>query len=165
MKRMGLSLLSAPSASLRRTIFGLNTMNAAIEAKAKAARERLDVHTREIVEWHFNPATGCPFWLTKASEWGIDVRKEVTKFDDLKKLPHFEDDWLRGGPVRRWLPKGLEGRPMYVFETGGSTGVPKSRLQVEDFRIDYETFSRTLSDKSLPKGSDWMMLGHAGPGR
>jgi len=67
-------------------------MNAAIEAKAKAARERLDVHTREIVEWHFNPATGCPFWLNKAKEWGIDVRKEVQRFDDLKKLNEEQKD-------------------------------------------------------------------------
>jgi phenylacetate-coenzyme A ligase PaaK-like adenylate-forming protein len=140
-------------------------MNAPIESKAKQAREQLDAHVREIVEWHFNPATGCPFWLEKARSWNFDPRKEVQKFDDLKKLPHFEDDWLRGGPVRRWLPRGLEGRPLYVFETGGSTGVPKSRLQIDDFRTDYENFSQTLADKSFPKGSDWLMLGPSGPRR
>src|SRR4051812_21819334 len=140
-------------------------MNASIESKSKQAREQLDVHVREIVEWHFNPATGCPFWLEKAKGWNFDPRKEVTKFDDLKKLPHFEDDWLRGGPVRRWLPRGLEGKPLYVFETGGSTGVPKSRLQIEDFRTDYENFSQTLSEKNFPKGSDWLMLGPSGPRR
>lgn len=140
-------------------------MNASLESKARLARETLDTHVREIVQWHFNPETGCPFWLDKQKEWDIDVRKTVQGFADLSKLPHFEDDWLRGGPVRRWLPKGLEGRPIYVFETGGSTGVPKSRLQVDDFRIDYETFSRTLSDKSFPKGADWLMLGPSGPRR
>jgi len=31
-----------------------------------------------------------------------------------------------------------------VFETGGTTGVPKSRVQMEDFRTDYEMFSDTL---------------------
>jgi phenylacetate-coenzyme A ligase PaaK-like adenylate-forming protein len=140
-------------------------MNPAMESKVRQAREQLDAHVREMVEWHFNPATGCSFWLGKAAEWGIDVRKEVRSFDDLKKLPHFEDDWLRGGPVRRWLPKGLEGRPMYVFETGGSTGVPKSRLQIDDWRIDYENFSKTLSDKTFPRGADWLMLGPSGPRR
>src|SRR5690242_21191135 len=54
----------------------------------------------------------------------------------------------RSGPVRRWLPKGLAGKPIYIFETGGSTGVPKSRLQVNDFRTDYEIFSHTLNDRS-----------------
>lgn len=136
-----------------------------IEPKSKAAREALDVHVREIIEWHFNPATGCPFWLNFAKEKNLDPRKQVKGYDDLKIFGHFEDDWLRGGPVRRWLPKGLEGRPMYVFETGGSTGVPKSRLQIDDFRIDYENFSKTLSDKAFPKGSDWLMLGPSGPRR
>jgi hypothetical protein len=62
---------------------------------------------------------------------------------------------LRGGPVRRWLPKGLEGKPIFTFETGGTTGVPKSRLQIDDFRKDYEMFSETLpknSSRRAPTG-------------
>jgi len=140
-------------------------MNQAVEQKVKVARERLDAHVRDIIAWHFSPETGCPFWLNWARKAGLDPRKDVHSFADLKKLGHFEDDWLRGGPVRRWLPKGLEGRPMYVFETGGSTGVPKSRLQIEDFRIDYENYSATLSEKTFPRGSDWLMLGPSGPRR
>ena len=140
-------------------------MNSALEAKARQAREQLDAHVRHIVEWHFNPDTGCAFWLNFAKERGLDPRKQVKGFDELKIFGHFEDDWLRGGPVRRWLPKGLEGKPMYVFETGGSTGVPKSRLQIDDWKIDYETFSKTLSDKTFPKGADWLMLGPSGPRR
>jgi phenylacetate-coenzyme A ligase PaaK-like adenylate-forming protein len=140
-------------------------MNPALESKARQAREQLDVHAREIVEWHFNPDTGCPFWLNFAKQRGLDPRRQVKGFDDLKIFGHFEDDWLRGGPARRWLPKGLEGKPMYVFETGGSTGVPKSRLQIDDWKIDYETFSKTLSDKTFPRGTDWLMLGPSGPRR
>ena len=52
-----------------------------------------------------------------------------------------------------------------VFETGGSTGLPKSRINIDDFRIDYEMFSETLSDESFPPGSDWLMLGPTGPRR
>src|SRR5882724_4627060 len=122
-------------------------MATSLETRARQAAEALDAHVRETIAWHFNPETGCDFWLNKTKEWNIDPRKEVHSFADLKKLPHFEDDWLRGGPVRRWLPRGLAGKPVYVFETGGSTGVPKSRLQVNDFRVDYENFSATLSDK------------------
>ena len=135
------------------------------ESKIKAAKDALDAHVRDIVEWHFNPNTGCPFWLNFAREKNLDPRKQVKSFDDLKIFGHFEDDWLRGGPARRWLPRGLEGKPMYVFETGGSTGVPKSRLQIDDWKIDYETFSKTLSDKTFPKGADWLMLGPSGPRR
>jgi phenylacetate-coenzyme A ligase PaaK-like adenylate-forming protein len=130
-----------------------------------AARSSLDSHVREIIHWHFNPDTGCPFWLDWAKTVSWDPRKEIQGFADLTKFPHFEDDWLRGGPVRRWLPRGLAHKPIYVFETGGSTGVPKSRLQIDDFRTDYELFSKTLSDESFPRGADWLMLGPSGPRR
>ena len=129
------------------------------------AKARLDSHTREIVEWHFNPETGCPFWLDFAVGAGWDPRKEIRCFDDLKKFPPFQDDWLRGGPVRKWAPKGFAGKPMYIFETGGTTGIPKSRLAFEDFRTDYEMFSDTLPERYFPRGSNWLMLGPSGPRR
>jgi len=141
------------------------TVPAAVAAKAKAARDKLDAHTVETVHWHFSEATGCPFWLQQKQELSFDPLKEVKGFDDLRKFPLFEDDWLRGGPVRRWVPQGLEGKPTYVFETGGTTGVPKSRVVIEDHWTDYELFSHTLPDKYFPKGSNWLMLGPSGPRR
>ena len=80
------------------------------------------------MQWHFNPATGCPFWLEKAKQLKFDPLKDVNGFDDLKKFGRFEDEWLRGGPVRRWVPKAFADKPIYVFETGGTTGIPKSRI-------------------------------------
>jgi phenylacetate-coenzyme A ligase PaaK-like adenylate-forming protein len=140
-------------------------MNADLESLQQEARERLDAHTYEMVQWHFHESTGCPFWLQKKSELNFDPLTEVREYDDLKKFPLFEDDWLRGGPVRRWVPKAYEDKPTYVFETGGTTGVPKSRVVIDDFRIDYELFSETLPDHYFPKGSNWMMLGPSGPRR
>jgi phenylacetate-coenzyme A ligase PaaK-like adenylate-forming protein len=133
--------------------------------RIRQARERLDDHVREIVQWHFNPETGTPFWLERAKSFGFDPRKDVKGFDDLKKFGQFQDEWLRGGPVRRWVPKALQSKPIYVFETGGTTGIPKSRVNVEDFRIDYELFSESLPEKYFPKGSNWLMLGPSGPRR
>ncbi|HET6373912.1 MAG TPA: hypothetical protein VFG76_11435, partial [Candidatus Polarisedimenticolia bacterium] len=43
--------------------------------------------------------------------------------------------------------------------------LPKTRLNVEDFQIDYEMFSRTLPESGFPMGSDWLMLGPTGPRR
>ena len=134
-------------------------------AAVRTAKERLDAHVREIVHWHFNPETGCPFWLERAKTLDFDPRKDVKTYDDLDKFGFFEDEWLRGGPVRRWVPKAYADKPIYVFETGGSTGVPKSRISVDDFRIDYEIFSDTLPDDVFPKGSDWLMVGPTGPRR
>jgi phenylacetate-coenzyme A ligase PaaK-like adenylate-forming protein len=138
---------------------------AELEARVKAAKEQLDAHAYEIVQWHFHESTGCPFWLQKKSELKFDPLKEVKCFDDIKKFPAFEDEWLRGGPISRWVPKGLAGQPVYVFETGGTTGIPKSRMVITDHWTDYENFSHTLPDKYFPKGANWLMLGPSGPRR
>jgi phenylacetate-coenzyme A ligase PaaK-like adenylate-forming protein len=136
-----------------------------LQQKAREAREQLDAHVREIVRWHFDPDTGCPFWLDWAAQQDWDPREQIRGFDDLVKFGHFEDDALRGGPVRRWVPKAYADRPIYTFETGGTTGTPKSRISVDDFRIDYELFSDTLPEEHFPIGANWLMLGPSGPRR
>ena len=129
------------------------------------ARTTLDAWVRELMQWHFSPETGCPFWLQWAEKAGWDPRKEVTQYGDLDKFGEFQDEWLRGGPVRRWVPRAYKDKPIYTFETGGSTGVPKSRINVNDFRIDYEWYSKTLPDDKFPKGADWLHIGPSGPRR
>lgn len=136
-----------------------------MQQKVEAARDALDAHVRDIVQWHFNPKTGCEFWLEHAKSLNWDPIREIQTFQDLARFGFFQDEWLRGGPVRRWVPKGYAGRPIYTFETGGSTGVPKSRISIEDFRLDYEAFSETLPDQFFPKGADWLSLGPTGPRR
>lgn len=137
----------------------------ALESKVKRAREQLDAHVRDIVKWHFSPETGCEFWLEKAKTYPFNPITDVKGADDLHLFGTFEDDWLRGGPISRWVPKGFAGKPVYVFETGGTTGLPKSRMVIDDFRIDYEMMSETLPDARFPKGSNWLMLGPSGPRR
>jgi phenylacetate-coenzyme A ligase PaaK-like adenylate-forming protein len=138
---------------------------ATLDEKVKNARAQLDEQVREIVRWHFSPDTGTPFWLEKTKSFRFNPLKDVQTFDDLRLFGFFEDDWLRGGPVNRWIPKGLADRPWYVFETGGTTGIPKSRVVADDFRIDYEMFSDSLPEKFFPKKSNWLMLGPSGPRR
>jgi phenylacetate-coenzyme A ligase PaaK-like adenylate-forming protein len=141
------------------------TAASVFESRQQSARAALDAWVQEVVAWHFDPKTGTPFWLDFATKLDFDPRKDVRGFQDLQRFGLFEDEWLRGGPVQRWIPKGLAGRPVYVFETGGTTGIPKSRISIEDFRIDYELFSKTLPDEYFPKGSNWLMLGPSGPRR
>jgi phenylacetate-coenzyme A ligase PaaK-like adenylate-forming protein len=142
-----------------------STVSAEVTKSADEARSLLDEHTRKTVHWHFSDETGSPFWLEKKSELNFDPLTDIKSFDDLKKFPLFEDDWLRGGPVGRWVPKGHAGKPTYVFETGGTTGIPKSRVVIEDHWKDYELFSDTLPEEYFPKGANWLMLGPSGPRR
>jgi hypothetical protein len=140
-----------------------------LSAKVHAAREALDQQVREVVQWHFSPDTGTPFWLAKAKTYKFNPLKDVQGFADLKAFPLFEDDWLRASPdtdISQWIPRAYYGKkPVYVFETGGTTGIPKSRVVIEDHWIDYEQMSATLPDEYFPKGSHWLMLGPSGPRR
>jgi len=136
-----------------------------LESLVANARRQLDEQTVRIVRLHFDPELGAPFWLEQAKSYKFNPLTDVNCFDDLKKFPLFEDEWLRGGPVTRFLPKKYHNEHKYVFETGGTTGIPKSRCVVRDHWIDYEEFSKTLPDESFPPGSNWLMLGPSGPRR
>jgi len=140
-----------------------------LSTKVHAAKEALDKHVREIVQWHFSPDTGTPFWIEKAKTYKFNPLKDIQGFDDLKIFPLFEDEWLRASPktnISQWVPRAYWGKkPVYVFETGGTTGIPKSRIVIEDHWIDYEMMSETLPDEYFPRGSHWLMLGPSGPRR
>ena len=131
-----------------------------------AATDQLDAHVRAIIEWHFSPATGCPFWLEWARHAGVDPRQKVRTFADLLGLfPHFQDEWLRDRQPEVWVPAPFTGRPFNVFETGGTTGMPKQRIGWDDYKVDYQEFSAKLDDAHFPRGAAWLMVGPTGPRR
>ena len=130
-----------------------------------AAQDTLNQHLRETLKWHFSPETGCPHWLEWAAKAGWDPRQEIQTTEDLKKFPHFQDDCLRDEQPERWVPKAYQGRPYSIFETGGTTGMPKQRIGWDDYKHDYEQFSHSLRDEDFPKGQNWLMMGPTGPRR
>src|SRR6266404_6039040 len=83
----------------------ITTPHKDLETAIKRSKEMLDAWTREVVQRHFDPATGCPFWLDFAEKLDWDPRKEIQCYADLDRFGNFQDEWLRGGPVRRWVPK------------------------------------------------------------
>jgi phenylacetate-coenzyme A ligase PaaK-like adenylate-forming protein len=141
------------------------TMNPSPPLPAESAPDRLDAHVREIVQWHFSPETGCPFWLDWARQAGWNPAAEVRSFADLLRFPHFQDEWLRDLPNETWVPKPYLGRPFNIFETGGTTGMPKQRVGWDDYKVDYEEFSAKLSNTHFPPGGAWLMVGPTGPRR
>lgn len=132
---------------------------------SEAAHAQLEAHLREIIDWHFSPETGSPFWLGWAQKAGWDPRVEVRSVADLKKFPHFQDEWLRDLQPEVWVPKAFHGRPFNIFETGGTTGMPKQRIGWEDYKTDYSEFSEKISDEHFPRNHYWLMMGPTGPRR
>jgi len=125
----------------------------------------LNAHLREIIQWHFSPETGCPYWLDWMASAGWDPREEIRGIEDIARFEHFQDEVLRDEKNERFVPKAYAGRPFNVFETGGTTGLPKQRVGWDDYKHDYEQFSETLDDDSFPRGGNWIMVGPTGPRR
>jgi phenylacetate-coenzyme A ligase PaaK-like adenylate-forming protein len=134
-------------------------------AAIKAAQEKLESHLREIIKWHFSPETGCPFWLDWATKAGWSPIKEIRSFSDIQRFPHFQDEWLRDLQPDVWVPNAFKGKPFNIFETGGTTGMPKQRIGWEDYKVDYSEFSEKLSDGHFPRNHYWLMMGPTGPRR
>lgn len=136
-----------------------------LQNAAKQAQDQLDAHLREIVKWHFSEETGCPFWLDWKKKAGWNPAEEIKTFADMLKFPHFQDEWLRDLPNEVWVPKQYKGRPFNIFETGGTTGMPKQRIGWEDYKVDYSEFSEKISDEHFPRNHYWLMMGPTGPRR
>ena len=130
----------------------------------KQAQAQLDAHLRQIIHWHFSPETGCPYWLDWAKK-NFDPRKEINSFADVLKFPHFADESLRDLQPEVWVPAQYKGKPFNIFETGGTTGMPKQRIGWNDYKTDYEEFSGKISDDHFPRGAAWLMVGPTGPRR
>ena len=132
---------------------------------APEAQAALDAWTREMIAWHFSPATGCDYWLKWAAQAGWNPLKEIKCFADLTRFDHFDDEVLRKEQPERFVPKAYAGRPYNVFETGGTTGMPKQRIGWDDYKVDYEEFSDHYGPDFFPKGANWLMVGPTGPRR
>mgnify|MGYP006280812405 CR=1 FL=1 len=121
----------------------------------------LDRWTREVIETHFDPEEGTPYWLRWERDRGIDVREAVEAFSDLREVfDPFDEDVLRTLPAAEFAPRSLSG-DRRVYETGGTTGAPKRVVMESYWREQARWTSRVLSEWDLPTGN---VLGLAPPG-
>ena len=130
----------------------------------EAARQRLDAWVREVIEWHFDPATGCPFWLNWAARAGWDPRKDVYAYADLDKFGGFQDEWLRGGPVRQWVPKGCAGKPV-TLRNRRQHGCAQGAHQHRRLQDRLRELQQDAARRRVSEGADWILIGPSGPRR
>src|SRR5207302_9310503 len=52
------------------------TRSSLVDVSAQTARDRLDAWVRGVVDWHFDPAPGCPFWPEFAANAGRAPRPD-----------------------------------------------------------------------------------------
>lgn len=126
----------------------------------------LDAWVRHVVDIHFHPVDGTPFWIERSRQLGFDARAAIRRYDDLALLGFFPMDALRTGNVLDFLPAAIakdRGR-LSVHETGGTTGSP-ARVAVRDFYEPIHRFMDWYLDEvtGFPRGSNWLFIGPTGP--
>ncbi len=99
--------------------------SAELTAPMQKAREVLDEHVRQMMHWHFSRRP-LPVWLEKRSELKFEPLKDP-ELRRSEKVPSFEDEWLRGGPVQRWIPKAFVASRTTSLRPA-ERGNPKSRV-------------------------------------
>jgi hypothetical protein len=124
----------------------------------------LDAWVRRVLRRNFNPDTGAPYWLKRASDLGFDPL-EIETFAGLVKFGPFPlDDLRRQDPstlVPQSVPRPLSGR---VWETGGTTGKP-CRVFLSDTTItERGVWKRyTLVRDGFLEGRNWLHATPSGP--
>lgn len=91
-------------------------------------------YLRAVLEWHFDPRTGSPFWLQRAGSLGFDPITDIHTYEDLAQFPNIVDE-LRTVAVEDLIPRGYGAYPTAprVFESGGTTGAPKRVILMPDW--------------------------------
>ncbi|MCY9783678.1 phenazine biosynthesis protein [Nocardiopsis sp. EMB25] len=121
-----------------------------------------DAYLRAILEWHFSPATGSPFWLERAPRLGFDPIADVKELGDLRRFPDLSDE-LRTVRAEDLVPTGAHGTPFEVFESGGTTGAPKRVVDGLSRGRNVDWVSRVLSEHGFPEEGNWLHVGPSGP--
>jgi len=120
----------------------------------------LDEWTRHVVETHFHPDEGTPFWLEWEREHDLDVRSVVSEFRELHEIfEPFDEDVLRTIDIERFHPASLDGERR-AYETSGTTGDPKRIIMSEYWREQTRWATRLLPE-SFSRGNV-LMLGPPG---
>ncbi len=126
----------------------------------------LDEWVRHLVDIHFHPLHGAPFWIERSRKLEINARDRIRGYDDLPILGFFPLDALRSRNVLDFLPADLaeDRSKLRIQETGGSTGAP-ARIAVGTFFDPVNRFMNWYLDEvvGFPRLENWLFIGPTGP--
>lgn len=135
---------------------------AAPAAPAGSPNPEAPEHLRAVLKWHFDPATGSPFWLREAAGLGFDPLTDIRDWADLRRFPDLSDK-LRTVPVEELIPAGSAAGGFEVFESGGTVGAPKRVVDSTARTANVDWVSEVLAEHGFPGRGHWLHVGPTGP--
>lgn len=129
----------------------------------------LDIERRldSVVQTHFDPKWGSPFWTQRAKKWGKDPRTEVNSLADIGLLGTVPREALANSPIRDFIPKQFHDdlTKFITAETGGAAGPPaRTAYSQEEFHEAFVTpFLSAAAHVHFPRDEQWLYIGPSGP--
>ena len=120
-----------------------------------------------IIQIHFDPDGGTPYWLERQRTLGIDARREIRTTDDLLRFGPMDESALARHPIEHFVPRMMPGhRSEFVIgETAGTLGAPKFAVhRADEFHMAFvEPFLAAASRVHFPRELNWLFIGPTGP--
>ena len=139
-----------------------------IRDAAGSSTETVDQRLRRVIDVHFHPTWGTPYWLDRARALGLDARREIRTTDDLSALGEMTPLDLRRRPMLDYVPRRLHERldELVVAQTGGTTagGGTWTAYRDEEFVEAFVLpFVAAAGAVGFPPREQWLFVGPSGP--
>lgn len=132
-----------------------------------ATTEDLTARLREVIDLHFDPVGGAPYWLERQERLRLDARREIRTLSDLAVLGPMDAGELARRPIEDFLPRAMLDRraELILAETGGTLGPPKFAVHLADeFESAFvDPFLAAARRAGFPTGENWLYVGPTGP--
>ena len=128
------------------------------------ASDFLTIHLREVIEWHFSPETGSPFWVEWARKTGWDPREEIKTIEDVRSSRISRTNGCgtkrMSAGCRRLTTAAVQRVRNRRHDRPSETADRLGRLQTRLRAVPHQ-----LEDEFFPRCANWLMLGPTGPRR
>ena len=130
-------------------------------------KDALNERLAEVLDTHFDPRWGSPWWCDHAGKLGFDPRREIVSVEDLPRLGAFPLAELAARPLLHFIPLRYHDQRarLVTSETGGTTGAPKRSAFLDDeFTAAFVTpFIEAANLVQFPRDLNWLFIGPSGP--
>ncbi len=129
--------------------------------------DSMNQHLAKVLDSHFDPKWGTPYWLERVSNLGFDPRTDIRNVEDLARFGHMPLELLAQRKIRDFIPRKYHHalRTFISSETGGTTGPPKrTAFLPEEFEMAFVSpFLQAAQMADFPRDVDWLYIGPSGP--
>lgn len=128
---------------------------------------KINQRLREIIDLHFDPQYGSPYWLAKEKQLRLHARRDIHTVQDLALLGSMDSHVLAEKPIEYFIPASqLSRRKNFILaETGGTLGKPCYAVyhQTEFYDAFILPFLVAAQRVNFPQEKNWLFIGPTGP--